>query len=273
MNKSALTCYDRTDLYRPQWAFDEPVDAHDELFIVGPFSLAVAGDGTLSLNLPVQLDDDVQFYIRAVYFGELNPATGFLAKGGILARLRDCYGNMLTQGLILALGAWGSAIDGVNAFGFTLEQEVECSPGGTLLFDFQVSSQGSAASFTKTVGGQSLVFESAIMGLAGDGATITLLHTVAPNLPLSVAVVGRAVTVTLATNGASVITSTFQDVQNIINNTPAVQAVMFALFFGSNPLTVITAQALSTLTGGSNGAPLVFQATLIGVKRFVRCGS
>ena len=138
MNKSALTCYDRTDLYRPQWAFDEPVDAHDELFIVGPFSLPVAGDGTLSLNLPVQLDDDVQFYIRAVYFGELNPATGFLAEGGILARLRDCYGNMLTQGLILALGAWGSAIDGVNAFGFTLEQEVECSPGGTLLFDFQV---------------------------------------------------------------------------------------------------------------------------------------
>jgi len=90
MNRSALTCYDRTDLYRPQWAFSEPDYSHDELFIVGPFSLAVTANGTLSLNLPTQLDDDVPFYIRAVYFGQLDPGNGFPGNG-VLARLRDCF--------------------------------------------------------------------------------------------------------------------------------------------------------------------------------------
>jgi hypothetical protein len=279
MNRSALTCYDRSDLYRAQWAIAEPDYAHDELFIVGPFSLSVAANGTLSLNLPTQLDDDVPFYLRAVYFGELDPGNGFPGNG-VLARLRDCFGNMLggelgtgAAGLIYALGAWGSALDGVNAFGFTVEPEVECSPGGTLLWDFQVSSQGTAASFSKTGVSGSIEFVSAIMGAAGNGATIELLHTVAPNLPLSVAVVGRAVTVTLATNGASAISSTFAQVAAIINNTPAVQAVMFALLFTSNPAEVITALVTTPLAGGSNGGQTNLVATLIGVKRFVRCAS
>ena len=154
-----------------------------------------------------------------------------------------------------------------------MEQEVECSPGGTILFDFQLSSQGSAAEFTKTGVDGNIEFVSAIMGLAGDGATIELLHTAAPNLPLSVAVVGRAVTVTLATNGASAITSTFQDVQNIINNTAAVQAVMFALLFTTNPAEIITALATTPLVGGANGAPTTLMATFIGVKRFERCAT
>ena len=90
--------HDRTDLYRPQWAYQQPDDARDETFIVGPFSLAVAANGTLSLNLPVQLDDDVHYFIRAIYFGELNPENGFLAAGtGVLARVRDCYGNMMPK--------------------------------------------------------------------------------------------------------------------------------------------------------------------------------
>lgn len=270
MKNEALCCYDRAELYRPQWAFSEPAGVHDELFIVGPFSLVVEGTGALTLNLPVQLDDDVSYFIRAIYFGQLNPNNGVI-QSGILVRMRDNNGNMLTDGLILALGAWSNALDGDNAFGFTLEPEVECAPGGTILFDFQLGSQGGAAEFTKALAPGSIVFNSAIGGAGGNGSTIELLHVAAPNVPLSVAVTGRNVVVTLQTNGASAIISTAQDVASIINNTPAVQAVMFALLFTANPAQVITALAVSALTGGVNGSPVTLTGTLIGVKRFERC--
>jgi hypothetical protein len=273
MDRALMSCYDRSDLFRPQWAFSEPDDSRDQLFITGPFSLAVEATGVLSLNLPVQLDDDVAFFIRAIYFGELSPLTDTISGNGALVRLRDCYGNMLTNGLIYALGAWGSAQDTVNAFGFVLEQEVECSPGGTLLFDFQLSSNGAVASATLPGTPGDMVFESAVMGAAGNGATITLVNPAAANVPLSVAVVGRAVTVTLSTNGASALTATFAQIAALLNTTPAVQAILFALIFSANPNQVATILATTPLVGGANGTPVTLQATLIGVKRFVRCAT
>ena len=265
MNKG---CYDRQDLFRPLWPFSEPADSHDEVFVVGPFTLPVSGTGQLDLNLPVQLDDDVNFFMRAMSFVNISPDVGAF---GVLARLRTTYGDPLSDGLIYSLGNWSNSGGELEAFGIPIEQEVECSPGGALLFDFQMSSNGSPALFDHTAAGETIQFQAAVMGAAGNGFTIAIVNPGAPNVPLSVAVVGTAVTVTLATNGASAITSTFAQVQAIINTTAAVQAVMVALLSGPNPATIMTALATTPLAGGHNGTPTTLQGCIIGVKRFGKC--
>lgn len=264
-------------VWRPQWAYPEVPGTRDEVFIVGPFPLTIPQTGMLTLDLPVQMDDDVNFYIRGIVLDRL---IGTTFGQGMLIRIRDCYGNPLCtasnpqlNGLVLGMGSWGNQAPEVNAFGFPVEPEVECSPGGTVLIDIQAPSNGNGAQFAFTVAPETITFVAAIGGAAGNtlGYSITLVDPGAPNVPLSVAVVGNAVTVTLQTDGASAIISTFADVQAISNSTPAVQAVMYALLSGSNPLTVITALATSALAGGVNGTPVTIYGIFIGVKRFQEC--
>jgi hypothetical protein len=229
----------------------------------------------LSLNWPMQLDDDVQYFIRAIYFSA-DPLNTLNQDSfpGTLVRIRDCYGNPLSDGLVLSMGVWCNQEENINGFGFPVEPEVECPPGGTLLFDFQIYSQGNFASFLDVIGPSSLFFQSSVMGAAGNGRTITLVDPGAPNVPLSVSVGGVDnvdVTVTLATNGASVITSTVADVQAIITATPAAFASMFATVTG--PLTTLaTALAATPLVGGSDAVGTVpIIGSFMGVKRFKEC--
>jgi hypothetical protein len=265
-----IGCYDPTQKFRPQWAYPTPDGFRDETFIVGPFTLPVPGNGALSLDLPVSVDDDVQYYIRAIMLTTLIGTTGGQGTG-VLARIRDTYGNPLSDGLVLGLGVWANQENGLNGFGWVMEPELQCSEGGVLLFDLQASSNGRAASLVKAGTAEKITFTAAVMGTAGNSFSVELINPGAPNVPLSVAVVGDAVEVTLATNGGSAITSTFAQVQAIVNSTPAAFALMFALLSGSNPNEVITALALTALSGGTNGTPAVYQGTFIGVKRFKEC--
>lgn len=262
-------CYDPTP-YRPQWAYRTPDGYRDETFIVGPFTLPANSNGSLSLNLPVSVDDDVTYWVRAVVLAL--PLGTTLGQGtGALVRVRDTYGNPLSDGLVLGLGVWGNQESGLNAFSWVLEPELMCSEGGALLFDLQVSSNGTAATLVKTGTSEQMTFVAAIMGAAGNAVHVELLHTVAPNLPLSVAVVGSDVIVMLATNGASAIVSTFAQVQAAINNSAAASALVFVLIAGTNPAEDITALALTPLAGGVNGTPVSFEGSLIGIKRFKEC--
>jgi hypothetical protein len=283
-------CSDPSDLYRPQWPYSEPSDSRDEVFVVGPFSLVIDGTGLLTQSVPVQLDDDVDYFIRAI---KLQTQVGTLGGQGtgMLVRLRDPYGNPLCAGgastaapiplianpdLVLGLGNWANQQDGLNAFAWVMEPEIGCPPGGTLLFDFQAQSTGTPAEISLAVGGETILFVAAIFGAAGNGSgSIELIHTAAPNIPLSIAVVGTAVQVTLQTNGASAIISTFAQVANLINSTPAALAILFAVIEGADPATVITALATSAFGSGPfpgrNGSPITVEGSFYGVKRFRRC--
>lgn len=281
-------CYDPREVYRPQWAYSTPKGFHDEGWIMGPFPLTVPGTGALALNLPAQLDDDVPFLIRAIMIdGLLGTAEADLPPvdifAGALVRIRDTYGNPLTAAgvnqtgaavddLVLGLGVWANQLNGLNAFGFVIEPEIECSPGGSIIFDILAPTSGNAANFFDTIGGESIEFVAAVMGPAGNAFTITLIDPGAPSVPLSVVVVGGVnVQVTLATNPGSVITTTFAELQAIINGTPAVLALMYALIFGPTPNAVVTALALTPLGSGTNGLPVTYNGTFIGVKRFPDC--
>jgi hypothetical protein len=276
-----LTCENPAALFKPQWAYKTPAGYRDDFYLI-PFSFQVPADGMLHLGFPVQLDDDVPYLIRGIIFPMVGTAQPLynqippLAFPG-LVRMWDSHGNPLTEGLVLALGVWAQSgfsdantPTGINAFGFPLEPEVECSPGGAVIFDFQLNTNAVPATFTD--GTSSLLLASSVYGTAGNATTIHLVNPGAPNVALSVAVAGSAVTVTLATNGASALTSTWSDVAAAINGNAAAAALMSAVVL-QNGSTVATAIALTNLAGGAaaNATPITVTGSLLGVKRFKDC--
>lgn len=262
-------CWKPADQFRPQWAYETPAGSRDEPYIV-PVEFTFLANGRPVFNLPVQLDDDVPFILRGIQFPELGLELGVHPRG--IARIRDSHGNPLSEGLVMGLGAWGdSGIQDANAFGFAVEPEVVCEPGGVLIFDFAISSTGNFASFLKVGALEQIRFYAAVFGTGGNVLTIQLINPGAANIPLSVVLVGNAVQVTLQTDGAAVLISTYQQVADIINNTPAIAAVMRAFLTGTNPAEVITAQAVTPLAGGLNGGNVTLLGSLIGAKRFQEC--
>lgn len=263
-------CEDPTRLFRPQWAYVTPPGYRDETYVI-PINFTVLANGKIQTGLPWQLDDDVPWSLRGIMF----PWIGPLDIGGspALARIWDSRGNPLTEGLILGLGVYGNVgIQSVNAFGFPVEPEIWCEPGGVLTFDFAVQSNGFYASFLHVGAVAQLLFYSTLFGAVGNALTIQLIDPGAANIPLSVALVGGVnVQVTLQTDGAAAIISTFQQVIDIINNTAAVHAVMSAFLAVPPGSEVITALGVTALAGGVNGTNVELFGCLIGVKRFPEC--
>lgn len=266
-------CEDPKQLYKPQFAYATPAGYRDIPYEVD-FEFTIPGDGVMVRQLPHQLDDDEPFLLHAIVFPQIGTALG-VENGATpgLCRIWDTRGNPLSEDLVLALGAnCQSGFDSINGFGFPVEPAVLCDAGGALLFDFQLSTNAGVASRRLTGSAAVLTFYAAVYGTAGNSATIQLAYVATPNHALTVGVVGSAVTVTLATDGASAISSTFADVQNAINNTPAAFAVLFAYATGDDAQTeLVTALSSGALAGGSASTPVLIQGTLLGFKRRKEC--
>lgn len=259
------------NVYRAQWTYVTPPGYRDEIF-EQPFFWQLVANGQLYRDLPIQLDDDADFIIRKIEF-DGTPGGG----GSSLVRFRDAFGNPLTtgydnngfllpNGLILAMGFLG-------ALSLPLESEIWCPAGSVLLVDLQPSTNGTISGLTIPLGAPPafVALLSTFVGTAGNGRSIHVVAPVLPLQPLTVTVIGLAVTVSLATDGAAVVTSTVNDVIAAINGTPAAAALMSAsLDFGSGA-TIATAFGPSAFPLADNGFSTVFGGTLIGVKRFREC--
>lgn len=86
----------------------------------------------------------------------------------------------------------------------------------------------------------------------GDPTPVTIAYVVAGNnTPLTVAVVGRAITVNVATDGGGAATSTAAQVRDAINSNTAAAGLVFASNAAGNDGTgVVTALAATALAGG-----------------------
>lgn len=142
MNRpTGAVCYDSSKLFKPEWAYPNRQGRRAESFIL-PFSFNVLANGSAQENYSWRLDDDVPYVLRAILFPLIGTAQG--PTSGMLVRIRDCYGNPLTNCIstndyVLAAGAIGqSGFDAINAAGFPLGCEIECEPGGVITFDFQI---------------------------------------------------------------------------------------------------------------------------------------
>jgi hypothetical protein len=271
-------CQNPAMFYKPQWAYQTPAGYRDETFLV-PFQFTIPGTGQIQRGLPLQLDDDQPFILHGIIFPQIGTENDPPLMPA-LCRITDTHGNPLSEGLVLALGMWAEpGIDsppttgnGTAAFGFPIEPEIECAPGGTLLFDFQATTNAGVAHFLIFGALEGVQLNANVFGTVGNAFTIALLDPGAANVPLSVAVVGGVnVQVTLQTDGAAALISTFPQIANIINNTPAAFAIMQALAVGTNAAEVAAAVAATPLAGGAASRPYDLEGCLLGVKRFKGC--
>lgn len=273
MISNPYTCFDPALLYKPQFAYATPPGFRDEPFWM-PITFRVLADGLIYKQFPVNCDDDVPWIFHAIVFPQLG--TGLSVSSNAtpgLCLIRDTYGNPLQKGMLLALGPLSqSGFESANAFGFPLEPAVECAPGGSLTFDFQLSSNAGVAQAFLSFGGLvQLFFLANVFGTAGNAFTVELIDPGAPNIPLSVAVVGGIhLQVTLATDGAGVITSTAGEVAVAVNSSSAALAIEWVLAQGVLT-TLVTAVAQTALTGGSVSTEVDLHGTLLGFKRFREC--
>jgi phage tail protein X len=117
---------------------------------------------------------------------------------------------------------------------------------------------GTAASLTTALAGANndLVFTARGSGTLDETTTIRYVDPAANNQTLSVAVVGRAITVNLATGAGGAITSTGATVRDAINGSAAASALVFAANAAANDGTgLVTAMAATPLA--SSGGKVV----------------
>lgn len=99
----------------------------------------------------------------------------------------------------------------------------------------------------------------AYRGVAGDSITIRYLDPGAPTQTLSVSVTGTAITVNLATNGGSAITSTATEVKTAVDaHAVASTLVTVANSGGDNGTGVVTALAVQSLASGVDTGTIKF---------------
>lgn len=265
-------CFNPQDRYKPAFAFRTPDGFWDEEYQI-PFNFTVAGDGSPTFRNPIQMPDDAPWILRGIVFPQIGLSSGFMdgTRSPGFARLWDGRGNPMSKGLVLTLGVWcQSGYADVNAFGYWFADEVIFEPGGNSMMDLQLSTNATAAVANLIFGADSLILEANIYGTGGNGYTVNLIDPAAPNIPLSIGVVGTTVNITLETDGASAIVTTTQEVIDIINETAAAIALVMPWLAAGDGTEVVAAD-VAVLAGGAASTDIVVAGTLLGVKRRPLC--
>jgi hypothetical protein len=119
------------------------------------------------------------------------------------------------------------------------------------------------AALTTAVAGTNndLVFTARHFGTSGNAITVAYVNPLANNAALQVSVVGKAITVRLATGAGGAITSTAAQVSAaILASAPATELVSVANAAANDGTGVVAALAATPLAGGTNGVRCIMKA-------------
>jgi hypothetical protein len=122
------------------------------------------------------------------------------------------------------------------------------------IYDAIAAQYDTAAALTTALTGANndLVFTARRGGENGKNVTIRYVDPGAASQALSVTVAGSAITVNLATNGSSVITSTAAQIRDAVNGDATASGLVFAANAAANDGTgVVTAMAATPLAGNA----------------------
>lgn len=136
-------------------------------------------------------------------------------------------------------------------------EHVPAARGNTITLEgFHMESDGAATAATLTTHllgtNNDLTYTCANTGTGGNAITLAYVDPGIPDQTLSVNVTGNAVTVNLATNGASAITSTAALIKAAVEAAadPTAGELLITYPSGSNGSGVVTAMAITNLAGG-----------------------
>jgi len=123
--------------------------------------------------------------------------------------------------------------------------------GAALLRADGAGIDGIRANRTYGTGTSQIVVQAIKNGTAGNSITLTFTDPVGNNVPLSVAVSGNDITVTLATDGSSAVTSKANQVIALLNSNVNTNSLISAKAGTSGGGGVVAAAASQALTGGA----------------------
>lgn len=144
----------------------------------------------------------------------------------------------------------------------------------TVAFDGEQGPSTAATLSTALAGANNdLDFTAVTAGSAGNDITIRYVDPSAISQALAVSVLASAITVSLATDGAGVITSTAAEIDAAIDALPAAAALVTPANKAANDGSgVVIAMAATPLTGGLDPTATLFTVTgVVAVKVFGRC--
>ena len=144
----------------------------------------------------------------------------------------------------------------------------------TMAFDGEQGPSTAATLSTALAGANNdLDYTAVTAGADGNDITIRYVDPAAISQALAVSVLGTAITVSLATDGAGVITSTAAQVDAAIDALPAAAALVTpANKAGNDGTGVVTAMTAAALTGGMTPTTTLFTVTgLVAVRLIAKC--
>lgn len=131
------------------------------------------------------------------------------------------------------------------------DQSFHLGPANLYVYEKPKASVATAMTGTNN----DLKFTARRGGAGGNSITVTLVDPTTTNTALSIAVVGNAITVTLAVDGTSTITTTANQLKDAINSDPGAFSLIYAtLVTGNDGTGLVTALSSTPLTGGSDTA-------------------
>jgi hypothetical protein len=131
-------------LNRPQFFHSTPKGFSDVPFVrpvtFGQDVHATIPSGGYLNDYIVQLDNDAPQLFRSLFWQGAQQGQGPDVAGSLQVRVRDAFGNFITDGYIpiwlLFWGAGSTTPDGGSGRAKVFEPELYCEPGSTLIFDF-----------------------------------------------------------------------------------------------------------------------------------------
>lgn len=131
-------------MHRPQYYYETPKGYKDVPFVRPVVFLQDAtGDfppGQFLNDYVVQMDNDAPQLIRSVFFQGSNQGQASAPQNSGQIRLRDAFGNYITDGFVpIWLYAWGAGEtppDGGSGRTKVFEPELYCPPGSVLMIDY-----------------------------------------------------------------------------------------------------------------------------------------
>lgn len=130
---------------RPQFFFTTPAGFQDEPYVrpvtYGQDAFDGIPPGTYINDYVVKLDNDTDQLFRSLFWQGANQGQGAGSlSGNVQIRLRDAFGNYLTDGYIpiwlLCWGAGSQPPDGGSGRAKVFEPELYCPAGSILLIDY-----------------------------------------------------------------------------------------------------------------------------------------
>jgi hypothetical protein len=177
---------------------------------------------------------------------------GFLAVTAVSASTSPTLDVRLETSLD-AGSTWSTVGSFAQATGVTTKNKVFGPLGDSCRWGWTLGGSSIAATMTTALAGANndMTYTADVAGSGGNSITVRYVDPAAISQALGVVVVGNAITVNLATDGAGAITSTAAQVKSAIDGSaPAAALVDVANAGGNSGAGVVTAMAATALSGG-----------------------